>query len=216
MFDVPSSRFTSTLRATRGERLALNFHAFAGEVAGGGGPLAMDDHLTLHEVDGEGRIVAIVLFDLDAEDAAHAEPDVANVVAPIAEVIDAFNEKSAAKWRAAFTDDLVVEDHRLAGMGRIEGADAYTESVVALWKLAPVTRGEMGWRWPALDRHGAITVVHRKGTVPDGGGDFESEYLYLYLVAQGRIARIEVFEMDALDKALARFEELRPQSSGTT
>ena len=129
---------------------------------------------------------------------------------PRGDVQDAFNEKSAAKWRAAFAEDVVVEDHRLAGIGRIEGADAYTESVVALWRLAPVTYGEMGWRWPALDRHGAITVVHRTGTVPDGGGDFESEYLYLYVVSQGRIARVELFEMNALDEALSRFEKMRP------
>jgi hypothetical protein len=35
----------------------------------------MDDHLVLHEVDGDGRIVAIVLFDLEDLDAAYAELD---------------------------------------------------------------------------------------------------------------------------------------------
>jgi ketosteroid isomerase-like protein len=108
-----------------------------------------------------------------------------------------------------FTDDLVVEDHRLVGMGRIDNADDYTASLVALWELAPVTRAELGWAWPAADRHGAIAALRRTGTVPDGG-EFESEYLYLYLVEQGRINHVELFEMHALDEALERFEALRP------
>lgn len=94
-------------------------------------------------------------------------------------------------------------------MGRLAGTEAYVESVVALWELAPVTRTAAGWVWPAFERYGAITVVRRTGTVPDGG-DFESEFVFLYCVARGRVARIELFELDALDAALARFEELRP------
>ena len=185
------------------------------------GPFEIE-YLGVAECDDNGLLTAIVLFDLDDARAAQreawtrwaaVEPDVAAVVTPIGDALDAFNEKSAAKWRAAFADGLVVEDHRLAGMGRIDGADSYTESVVAPWKIAPVTHGDAGWRWLALDRHGVITVLGRTGTVPDGGGDLENEYLYL--VAQGRITRVEMFEMNVLDKALARFEELRG-SDGTT
>ena len=55
--------------------------------------------------------------------------------------------------------------------------------------------------------------MRRKGIVPDGGGEFESEYLFLCLVAQGRITRVEMFEIDALDAALARFEALRAGAS---
>jgi ketosteroid isomerase-like protein len=181
------------------------------------GPFEIE-YLGVVECDENGLLTAFVLFDLDDARAAQREawarwaaiePDVAAVVTPVGDILDAFNEKSAVKWRAAFADELVVEDHRLAGMGRIEGADAYTESVVALWKIAPVTHADIGWRWLALDRHGAITVVRRSGVVPDGSGDFENEYLYLYLVAQGRITRIELFEMNALDKALACFDEQR-------
>jgi len=75
LFDVPESRFSIDLRATRGEHLSLHLHRFEGVVAGGGGPLAVDDHFALHEVDHDGRIVAIVLFDLEDEDAACTELD---------------------------------------------------------------------------------------------------------------------------------------------
>jgi hypothetical protein len=35
------------------------------------------------------------------------------------------------------------------------------------------------------------------------------KYLYLGMVASGRVTRVELFELDDLDAALARFEELR-------
>ena len=36
------------------------------------------------------------------------------------------------------------------------------------------------------------------------------ESLYLYAVASGRITHVEMFELDAREAALARFEALRP------
>ena len=75
LFDLPESRFAIELLATRGERLSLHRHEFEGTVPDGGGPLALDPHLALHEVDADGRIVAIVLFDLEDLDAAYAELD---------------------------------------------------------------------------------------------------------------------------------------------
>jgi hypothetical protein len=92
-------------------------------------------------------------------------------------------------------------------MGRIEGADAYIDSSAVLWDLASVTKVEHGWFWPAVRPDGAVIVIRRFGNVADGGA-FESEYLYLFVQARGRITRVELFELDALDAALARFEEL--------
>ncbi len=84
------------------------------------------------------------------------------------------------------------------------------ESIAALFEIAPETYVEMEWNWPAVDRHGSVCAVARMGTVPDGGGEFESDMLYLSLVSEGRITRVEMFERSALDEALARFEALRP------
>jgi hypothetical protein len=95
-----------------------------------------------------------------------------------------------------------IEDHRHTGMGRLETADAYVESIVALWELAPETKVDAGWHWLAHDRHGGASILRRTGTLPDGG-DFESEQLQLLIVARGRVTRMELFEMDALDAALA-------------
>jgi hypothetical protein len=54
---------------------------------------------------------------------------------------------------------------------------------------------------------GALTTVRRTGDVA-GGGPFESDYLYLFLHARGRITHVEMFELENLDAGLTRFEEL--------
>ena len=70
------------------------------------------------------------------------------------------------------------------------------------WVLQP-------WSLPAVGPHGVLAVLRRYGTLPDGG-EFESLYLWLSIIKDGRGTRLELFEMDALDAALARFAELQP------
>ena len=55
-------------------------------------------------------------------------------------------------------------------------------------------------------------MVRRSGTLPDGGA-FESEYLELFVQVGGRATHLELFELDDLDAALARFEALRAVSA---
>jgi hypothetical protein len=94
-------------------------------------------------------------------------------------------------------------------MGRIDGPDAYLASVAALGELVSTATAALGWHWPALAPHGALTAARLSGTLAASGGEFESIYLYLFTISRGRIARIELFELEQLDAALARFEELR-------
>jgi ketosteroid isomerase-like protein len=131
------------------------------------------------------------------------------VTAVFGEMVDAFDAQDRARFRAPLADDLVVEDHRRTGMGRIEGADAYAASLVALWELAPETKADGGWHWLAHDYHGGLTALRRTGSVP-GGGAFESECLWLGVLSGGRLSRLELFEVDAASEALARFAALRP------
>ena len=63
-----------------------------------------------------------------------------------------------------------------------------------------------GWSWPVVERHGIVVTIRRQGTVPDGG-PFETEHLALGLARNGRFTRVEFFEIDALDTALARLAE---------
>jgi hypothetical protein len=210
---APNVRCTRSLVGTAGDRLALERHLWSGGPPDG--PIEIEG-LFLTEVDESGRIARGVVFDLDDPRAAQREAwsrwIAADARAPVevallAEMLDAMNNRDRARWRAALADGLIVEDHRRTGMGRIEGADAYLDSVDVLWELAPASGAESGWFWPAYDRHVAVTVLRHSGTLVDGGA-FQSDYLWLFTSARGHVTCIEYFEIDALDAALARFAEL--------
>lgn len=47
-----------------------------------------------------------------------------------------------------------------------------------------------------------------------GGSAFESEYLSLILARRGCVTRVDLFEVEALEVALKRFEELYPADGG--
>jgi ketosteroid isomerase-like protein len=130
-------------------------------------------------------------------------------MAALSESVDVWDSKDPERLRAVLTQDLVVEDRRRTGTGRLEGREAYVQSVAALWKLAPDSRFEAGRFWLAITPYGGVYAARRVGTLP-GGGEFESDFLIVSLLKGGRTARLELFEIDAVDGALARFEELRP------
>ena len=54
----------------------------------------------------------------------------------------------------------------------------------------------------------AVGVVTWFGTV--GGGDFENSFVIVYTHDGSRFHTLELFDLDDLDAALARYEELRP------
>src|SRR5439155_731433 len=58
-------------------------------------------------------------------------------------------------------------------------------------------------------RYGSVSLVRLFGTLRDGGA-FESPNLTVTIVAAGRLSRLEMFELEHVDAALARFAELRP------
>jgi hypothetical protein len=136
LFDQPASRWRETLIATRGERLALTRTNFEAEVTGGGGPLAFDEHLSLTEVDADGRWITCVTFDLEDLDAAYAELDAryeagegASYPAHGALMRAYLRAIASGDWEpvlARMSGDTFVEyDHRaLAVLGTTRAADA--------------------------------------------------------------------------------------------
>jgi ketosteroid isomerase-like protein len=215
-------RVASGARAERrllgiaGERVAVGRMLWTGGPADGRFEI---EYISVFEADESGLLSGVVIFELDDARAAQREawarwaaidPDVAPSVELLNEIIDAWNGRDRTALLARFADDLVVEDHRLAGIGRIEGAAAYVDANAVLWDLAPDQRIEFGWSWLAWDRHGLVATLRRVGTLADGGA-FESEYVWLSLASGGRITHLELFEIDAHGAALARFEELRPR-----
>jgi hypothetical protein len=214
LFDQPASRWTEPLLAPRGERLSLHRVLFEAEVAGGG-PLAFDEHLVLVEVDAAGRLIANVLFDLAAEDAAYAELDArfaagegaqhSHAMTWAAEHQRSFAERDRAAMErlAAFSE--IAENHRLVGWGTLHGP-TWVPTLEALVELAPDVRERVD-HLRTCER-GLLWSAARRGTRE--GGEFEMPFLLVVeLDERGRQIRLDVWDTDALPEALARFEQIR-------
>src|SRR5262249_18048564 len=211
---MPDIHYRRELVTTAGDRIALERVLWSGGSASGRVEV---EYLGLTEVDESGRIVASVGFDLDDWRAANrdafarwfaSDPAAAAVVGPGFEFLDALNLRDPVRLRAVVADDVVFCDHRLAGMGFIEGVEAYVEAVRALWELAPDVQFESACVL-ALEPYGFVTVAQQFGTLRQGGV-FERPTVGPMVVVGGRISRMELFEPENVDAALARFAELRP------
>ncbi len=206
------ARRVNTVLATAGDRLALMHQIFRDA---SDPPTFEAETLSVIEVDPEGRIVASIIFDPDDRRAASIEllersPRSAPPWVPrdLFELLRGVANHDLARCRAALPDDFVFEDHRRTGLGRVEGAEAYVASLAAVFEQSPDAIIE-GLCPVAAERHGAIAVAHWFGHLA-GGGEFESVFVQLGRYEAGRLAGVEIFEIDDLDRARARFEELRP------
>ncbi|MBX3023588.1 AAA family ATPase [bacterium] len=214
LFDVPGSRFAIRPLATRGERLALSHIVYEGEVGGSGGALAIE-YLGLDEVDAEGRSAFVVLFDPDAVDAAHAELDRrydAGEGAVHGGVVTRFIQGVAARdWAgvaALCAPTLVEHDHRrLTGLGTTRGADQWVENNVRVWlDLAPdIVARQTHVRGCA---RGILAEIALAGS-REGGAFALAFVAVIELDAQWRFTRIDVYDVDQLALARARFAELQ-------
>ncbi len=209
------SRIERRLLGTAGERVAVLRMLWSGGPADGRFEI---EYVTVIEVDESGLLTAAILFGADEARGAQREawarwaaidPTVAAMTTALGEVIDGWNARDPERLRAIFAEHLVVQDHRRTGAGRSEGREAYLQSVIALWELAPESRFEAGWCWLAIAPHAGVYTARRFGTLPDGGA-FESDFLVVATVEDGRSTRVEIFEIDAADAALARFAALDP------
>jgi ketosteroid isomerase-like protein len=212
----PDASIERRLTCTSGERVAIERRISRGGSAGGlQGPYEIET-LWLFETDEDGLIVSAVLFDPSDWRAAEREAwarwlandaDAAPVMRPIFELTDAFNDHDRERLRAVLADDVVTHDHRLAGLGRFQGADRLVESLASEWALTPNVQQSSQFQ-VARGSHGAVGLSRLFGTSPEGG-PFDDLLATVAVVAGGRIARLEVFEVANLDWALARFAELR-------
>jgi hypothetical protein len=211
--------------ATPGEHLVLEHVRVMGPVSHGlgrepGGPEApaADDlarfeieTLNLTEVDAQGRIVAVVFFDLEDRRAASGElferwirSDAARWMPPaLTEVVRALRAHDLVRLRAALPDGFTFHDHRRASAGRLEGADEYVVWIGALFEQSPDAIIEPLY-YLAVEPHGTLAVAHTYGTLALGG-TFESVFAQIVVPAVGA----ELYELEDLEVARARFEALR-------
>jgi len=204
------ARPARTLLATSGDALALEHVLWTG---GSGTPDFEIEHLRLTEVDGEGRIVALICFDQDDRRAAALEmlertacngaergvPDV------LFDGLRAVNAHEVERFRRVLADDFVLLDHRRTGLGQLNGEE-YIASLVALVDQSPDVTVETLYTI-AFEKYGVLLVARNFGTLREGG-DFESVYVRIGMMRGDKVTRVEMFEPENLEVARARFAEL--------
>jgi hypothetical protein len=199
----------SDVIATRGERLVLSRARWTGPDQR---PEAFHSEvLNVVEINANERITAHVMFDPDAFDAAFEELDTrylageaaahARPWSVITATYAAFNQHELART------DWVVSDHR---RGALFASSNMTASVRAFWDQTP----DLSIHIEAVHRvsdFGAVVTHTADGTSPEG---FAAEWrmIQVLTVEGDQVDRCELFDEADLDAALARFEELHPQT----
>ncbi len=204
--EVGATKMTSAVIAIRGERLALVQTRYSGRDQR---PEAFHtDLLRIAEVDADGQTVAYIAFDLDDLDAAFEELDaryLAGEAAPYARIwqsaMDTLGEANRHEPGPIITG-LTYVDHRRVSFG----SGNFGRAVEELWALVPDARYRVT-AVHALDAHGTVASLVIEGTDSHGN---ELEWSRVVSLVPDE-PRMDVYEEDDVDAALARFEELRSQ-----
>ena len=210
-FEMRGSRILQELLATRGERLALARSRWEGSSGGDVGPTEIDS-LFVAETNERGELAAYVRFDPDALDAAFEELDArydAGEAARYARPGSPERYVRARDWDAlasAFAPGYVLEDHRPAGVFALHSVDEYVASVRAMFELAPDACLRV-YHMLGMNERGALAIGGWEGT--RDGGPFEIVAVNVNTWdAAGRTLRTDLYGLDQLDEARARFAGL--------
>ncbi|MEY2567023.1 MAG: hypothetical protein QOE35_1552 [Actinomycetota bacterium] len=208
-----TTRITSSVVATRGERHAVRMLRFHG------GSLAHDrfevQTLQASELDEQGLVLRTFVYEPDdlarAVEQMHARylAGEGQATADALEVGDAFaaayERRDWEAYEALLTEDVAVIDHRSMAFPPRDRA-SFLASTGAL--TASVDHDRMiRLSTPRLSAHGAVAVVLQTGVYGDGV-PFERIMVLIGMIRDGRFSRLEYFDASQLDAALARFEEL--------
>ncbi|UMB72220.1 AAA family ATPase [Mycobacterium paraterrae] len=211
--DIGTEDITSTVIATRGDRLSLDRARFC----------MNDQHLdalstellSLVGVDDSGRMSVCLMLDSDDLDGAIAELDaqyLAGEAAPYSKVWLTLMRGYAALNRhemPPLTPDALNVDHRRA-RGFAPGDLAVW--LDASWDLMPDASMYVA-TVHRLSEAGAVVTQVVRGTTHDG---FDAEWRELVMLtsAGDRMSGVELFDEEDFDTALARFEGLTRRQSG--
>ena len=201
--DIGVSGFSTSLIATRGQRLFLGQH----RVTSSDSAEPSGELIGVVEIDTDNRISAHIMFEADDIEAAYHELDSryrAGEAAPYAHtwtVLTRAYHEANNRMLSEFTDDVVSVDHRRT---RAFAPGEIHDYLAATWELSPgaTVHIEAVHR---LSELGAVVTHAVKGTSRHG---FEAEWLEVSLMTLrgDLINRLELYH--DLDAALARFEEL--------
>jgi hypothetical protein len=126
-------------------------------------------------------------------------------LAAIAAMPRAFNRRDWEVWERSVTEDFVMRDHRLLGLGELSLAE-WIASFRAWVELAPDVGIEL-LRMLRWNRRGAVFVTCARGT-HQGGAFEQAAKIEMVLTRGALIERYEMFDAADVERALARFEEL--------
>jgi hypothetical protein len=211
------ARYERRLLAVFGDRVDLERLVVSAGPAGGRFEV---EYRQVTEVDEAGQIVLRVTFEPGDWRAAQREAlarvmagdaVAAVALAPLPELLEALADLDHARMRALLADDLVYEDHRRTGVGRVDGVAAFLESIAATWGLVRGFQIDV-LSIRAIERRRVVMTLRASGTLAEGG-EFESLFAAASVVEDGLVTRIDMFEIDQLDAALARLAELRPDAA---
>jgi hypothetical protein len=208
--DLGLTNISLTVIAIRGVRLELCRMCVSGEDR----PDAFRiEFLSVVEINADEQIVARVGFDLDDIDAAFKELDARYLTgegAPHARTWSVIAGEPARFSRhelpAATSDPVYIDRRKLVS---IEGVDL-AASVRAVWDLTSGASIHIE-AVHRLTELGAVFTYVLKMTSHEGF-DGEVSMIMVFTVDGDLISRVEVFDETDLDVALARFEELHPQT----
>ncbi|RDH79909.1 hypothetical protein DVS77_02525 [Mycolicibacterium moriokaense] len=203
---------SSTVFATRGHGLALCRTRYSGRDQR---PAAFhSEDLSIIELDSDDRVAAHVAFDVDDIDAAFEELDaryLSDEAAPHAQTWSTVMRMTAAFNRREFpaaTTDFISIDHR---KGAAFAPGELAGYLRATWDLTPHTTMYLE-AVHRLSNLGAVFVNAAHGISRDG---FAADRRIINVVTvQGELlSRVEIFDEDDLEAALARFDELTASAS---
>ena len=209
--DLGATDLTSTVIATRGERLALARLRLSGRDQR---PEAFrSEMLGIVEIDADNRFAARILFDLDEIDAAFAELDARYLAGEASAHSHTWSVNSGLyagfnrHELPATTPDWIYIDHR--PLVTIEANDL-PASIRAVWDLTP----DISIYMEAVHRLSDLGAVVTSAVYGSSQEGFNAEWrmIDLFTVEGDLISRCEIFDEADLDAALARFDELHPQA----
>jgi class 3 adenylate cyclase len=169
----------------------------------------------LTEVAPDGQFIWMAAYDgndlerairaLDARYAAGEAASCAGQVAVVGALIDAYNARDWARYRALYRDDAEIVDHRPVSLGAIPGVDVWVEWAKALLDVNPTFRVRIRTMRAAL---GTVLIELDGSSDDDDGGVVTDELVVVIGIANERVARYELFTIEAREAAAARFAAL--------
>jgi hypothetical protein len=205
--DVWVTNITPTVIATRGERLFLMRTGYSG--GSHGSEASRTETFVVVEINADERIVASISFDLNDLDAAFEELDArymageaaahAHTWSIVAQSYDALNRHELPPT----TSDWVNIDYRRLQRMETDDIGAY---IRATWDVKPHARVYIEAVHHLSDL-GAV-VTHAARGISQEGFDAEWRAINISTVEGDLINGSELFDLDDLEAALARFDEL--------